>query len=129
MINDFVLLRFRARAPEDLSAIEVIFFIYFIYLYKKPNFFYLTDKDDPERVHYPRLPGQVDPDDQVRVYDACRVGGTESRQGRTARTRRQLLWQHLLLSLPEVRQERGQETGGGWGDLSRVEMSPLCIMS
>ena len=24
LINDFVLLRFRARAPEDLSAIEVI---------------------------------------------------------------------------------------------------------
>ena len=27
MINDFVLLRFRARALEDLSAIEVIFII------------------------------------------------------------------------------------------------------
>ena len=24
LINDFVVLRFRARAPEDLSAIEVI---------------------------------------------------------------------------------------------------------
>ena len=31
LINDFVLLRFRARAPEDLSAIEVIFlFLYII---------------------------------------------------------------------------------------------------
>ena len=27
LINDFVLLRFRARAPEDLSAIEVILII------------------------------------------------------------------------------------------------------
>ena len=27
MINDFVLLRFRARAHKDLSAIEVIFII------------------------------------------------------------------------------------------------------
>ena len=30
MINDFVLLRFRARVPEDLSAIEVIFIIIII---------------------------------------------------------------------------------------------------
>ena len=30
MINDFVLLRFRARAPEDLSAIEIIF-IFILY--------------------------------------------------------------------------------------------------
>ena len=30
MINDFVLLRFRARAPEDLSAIKVIFIIIII---------------------------------------------------------------------------------------------------
>ena len=30
MINDFVLLRFRAQAPEDLSAIEVIFIIIII---------------------------------------------------------------------------------------------------
>ena len=29
MINDFVLLRFRARAPEDLSAIEVIYFLFY----------------------------------------------------------------------------------------------------
>ena len=28
--NDFVLLRFWARAPEDLSAIEVIYIIYII---------------------------------------------------------------------------------------------------
>ena len=27
MINDFVLLRFRARTPEDLSAIEVIYLL------------------------------------------------------------------------------------------------------
>ena len=27
MMNDFVLLRFWARAPEDLSAIEVIYII------------------------------------------------------------------------------------------------------
>ena len=31
MINDFVLLRFRARTPEELSAIEVIYlFIYYL---------------------------------------------------------------------------------------------------
>ena len=30
MINDFVLLRFRARTPEDLSAIEVIY-LFIIY--------------------------------------------------------------------------------------------------
>ena len=30
LINEFVLLRFRARAPDDLSAIEVIFFIIII---------------------------------------------------------------------------------------------------
>ena len=30
LINDFVLLRFRARAPEDLSAIEVILYYYII---------------------------------------------------------------------------------------------------
>ena len=113
--------------PPRMRYRSYIFYLF--YLYKKHNFFYLTDKDDPERVHHPRLPGQVDPDDQVRVYDACCVGGTESREGRTARTRRQLLWQHLLLSLPEVRKERGQETGGGCGGQSRVEMSPPCIRS
>ena len=31
MINDFVLLLFRARAPEDLSAIEVIFIVIVIF--------------------------------------------------------------------------------------------------
>ena len=31
LINDFVLLRFRARAPEDLSAIEVIFLLLLLY--------------------------------------------------------------------------------------------------
>ena len=30
LIHDFVLLRFRARAPEDLSAIEVIFIVIII---------------------------------------------------------------------------------------------------
>ena len=30
LINNFVLLRFRARSPEDLSAIEVIFIIIII---------------------------------------------------------------------------------------------------
>ena len=73
----------------------------------------VADKDDTERVHHPRLPGQVDADDQVCVYDARGVSGTESWEGRTARPRRQLLRQHLLLSLPKVRQERGQETRGG----------------
>ena len=29
LINDFVLLRFRARTPEDLSAIEVIYIFFF----------------------------------------------------------------------------------------------------
>ena len=32
LINDFVLLRFRARAPEDLSAIEVILLLLFVLL-------------------------------------------------------------------------------------------------
>ena len=31
MINDFVLLRFRARTPEDLSAIEVIYIIFILF--------------------------------------------------------------------------------------------------
>ena len=31
MISDFVLVRFRARAPDDLSAIEVIYLYYYIY--------------------------------------------------------------------------------------------------
>ena len=37
LINDFVLLRFRARTPEDLSAIEVIYlYIYIIhFMYAK----------------------------------------------------------------------------------------------
>ena len=30
MINDSVLLRFRARTPEDLSAIEVIYLLFII---------------------------------------------------------------------------------------------------
>ena len=29
LINDFVLLRFRARAPEDLSAIEMLYYYYY----------------------------------------------------------------------------------------------------
>ena len=33
LINDFVLLRFRARAPEDLSAIEVILLLSLLLLY------------------------------------------------------------------------------------------------
>ena len=36
MINDFVLLRFRARAPEDLSAIEVIFIIIILLAIRSP---------------------------------------------------------------------------------------------
>ena len=32
LINDFVLLRFRARTPEDLSAIEVIYLLLLYYL-------------------------------------------------------------------------------------------------
>ena len=32
MINDFVLLRFRARSPEDLSAIEVIYLLLLLLL-------------------------------------------------------------------------------------------------
>ena len=34
LINDFVLLRFRARDPEDLSAIEVIFVLLLLLLYR-----------------------------------------------------------------------------------------------
>ena len=33
LINDFVLLRFRARTPEDLSAIEVIYVFFIFYLF------------------------------------------------------------------------------------------------
>ena len=38
LINDFVLLRFRARTPEDLRAIEVIYIYVFIYLYNSRIF-------------------------------------------------------------------------------------------
>ena len=33
LINDFLLLRFRARAPEDLSAIEVILLLFVLLLF------------------------------------------------------------------------------------------------
>ena len=44
MINDFVLLRFRARVPEDLSAIEVIYYYYYYYcvVTHKDNQGYIT---------------------------------------------------------------------------------------
>ena len=40
--NDFVLLRFWARAPEDLSAIEVIYIIIIIMSSQKSNILSIT---------------------------------------------------------------------------------------
>ena len=42
LINDFLLLRFRARTPEDLSAIEVIYLILLVFSRLVPiNYHYL----------------------------------------------------------------------------------------
>ena len=64
-----------------------------------------VDKDDIERLHHPWISWQVDIDRQVHWYDAVRVCWFESWQGRSVCSHCQLLWQHSLSSLSQVRQE------------------------
>ena len=71
-----------------------------------------TDQDHPERVHHPGLPGQVDPDDQDHHSGAGCGVWPQPGEGGTPGPRCLLLWEHLLLPLPQVQQERGQETRG-----------------
>ena len=50
MINDFVLLRFRARTPEDLSAIEVIYLLLLLYSQKHHKNYNRCYKNYPMKV-------------------------------------------------------------------------------
>jgi len=63
------------------------------------------DKDNTEWLYHPRLSWQVDADSQVHWYDAVGVGWFEPRQGRSVRTHCQLLWQHSISPVSQVRQE------------------------
>jgi len=72
----------------------------------------IADQDYPEWFHHPRVPGQVDAADQVCGHDAVGGVGTVPGQGGALRARGLLLGQCLVLHLPQVRQQRGQETRG-----------------
>lgn len=70
------------------------------------------DKNHPERVHHPGLSGQVDPDDQDHHPGAGCGVRPQPGEGGAPGPRGLLLRQHLLVPLPQVQQERGQEARG-----------------
>ena len=81
MINEFVLLRFRARTPEDLSAIEVIYLIYIYYYY-----YYITAVEHhcrqcliQDQIFTSPSPGAVDPRARARTSAACAPRAHERR--------------------------------------------------
>lgn len=72
----------------------------------------LPDQDHTEWVYHPGLSGQVDSDDQDHHSGAGCGVWPQPGEGGPPGSRGLLLWEHLLISLPEVQQERGQETRG-----------------
>lgn len=79
-----------------------------------------ADQDDPERLHHPGLPGEVDPADQDGHPGAGRVVGPEPGEGGPAGARGLLLRKPLLQPLLQVQQERGQEARGATQNTPRL---------
>lgn len=76
---------------------------------------YIVDQDNSQWFHHSRLSGQVDVDDKVSVSHAVSINRTTCGKGGAHGARRCLLRQHHCSPLPQVWQERGQETRGGCG--------------
>ncbi len=72
----------------------------------------VPDQDDPERLHHPRVSGQVDAAHKDGDAGAGRVVWPQSGEGRAARARRLLLREPVLQPLLQIQQERGQTQGG-----------------
>ena len=98
----------------DISEIiyEILLLVWYAILISQLYFIPPLDQDDPEWFHYPWLPRQVDTDYQVGVYDAGGIRRSQPGQGGTTGPCGQLLWKHLLLSLPQIWKEWSQEEGG-----------------
>lgn len=88
-----------------------MFHVYF-FLVVKCTFVNFPDKNHPQRVYHPGISGQVDPYDQDHHPGAGCGVRPQSGEGGAAGPCGLLLRQHLLVPLPQVQQERGQETRG-----------------
>lgn len=75
----------------------------------------IADKDDPQRLHHPGLPGEMDPADQDGHPGSGGVVRSQPGEGGSTGPCGMLLWKPLLQPLLQVQQERGQAQRGDGG--------------
>lgn len=73
---------------------------------------FCADQDDPQRLHHPGLPGEMDPADQDGHPGPGGVVGSQPGEGGSSGPRGLLLRKPLLQPLLQVQQERGQAERG-----------------